>query len=104
MNYQKIIEIALPFLAYAVSAALQKDSLSTAANAIIATSTIVLTAILAAFLNGQLTGNIVTDVVIISGIAVTFQKTYFASFDTWLVVHLFPSSQFRQSKNALKSN
>ena len=91
-TFQEILKAILPVIAMAVSAFLQQNKFSQAANTIIASSTVVACAILSVVIQKQITGNVIGDLVLITAAAVAFQSSYFSAFHQWLMTGKFPEA------------
>ena len=74
----------LPFAAFAVSYWRQKPTYSAAKNASIASSTILGAAVVAALLQGKLTGNMTTDAGIVLAVATALQSEVFMPIQRFL--------------------
>ncbi len=85
----KALELALPVLATLLSGLLAQDKFSDSINALLAGACVALAAVATVFLRGQLTGNVVTDVGIITAVAMSLQATVLAPLHRFLKSSVF---------------
>jgi len=85
----KALELALPVLATLLSGLLSQDKFPEWLNALLAATCIALAALATVFLRGQLTGNVVTDVGIITAVAMSLQATVLAPLHRFLKSSVF---------------
>jgi hypothetical protein len=84
MAFLPYVVALLPFVAFAVSYAFQKPSYTPQKNSLIASTTILVAAILAALLSGKLTGNAVVDTGLVLTLATAFQSETFRPIQGYL--------------------
>ena len=102
MDANALLKLALPFIAAAVSYALQRDNLSKSVNTLIAGVVTLLSALLAVFIQGKLTGDVYADFLLIAAMAASLQADSFAPLQQYLRSNFLSSSL--QKRNQTKED
>jgi hypothetical protein len=81
---QQVFEMALPFLAYAISYLLQQHHWKPSINTIIAGVTILLASVCTLFLQHRLTPDVYADFLLVASVSAGLQSGALAPLSQWL--------------------
>ena len=93
MSIQQMLEIGLPCIAALISYGIQQAHWSARVNTTIAGVSVLLAALASAFLQGQLTGNVYADALLVLSTAIALQSKAFAPLQQYLLANFTVKSQ-----------